>query len=424
MGIGFLFFKKVKLWGCFVMNKNRQKGLSFLDLIPAVSGLVGKIALASSFAFMWAQGLGIDNESFVFENVRVELLIGCLVTLIAALIFPKASPTGTLAPLIVLVPIMITFGVHPLVLGVSIGVIGIIAAKTGILLKLTRISGQISRNSLTLAFGVSGIILCIQKLHSFFQKEALALIALLVVLSAIYIILFKLKIAYYIIPISAVISIIIPVVFGLGLDFSFVKADFNLSPSYWWNEMWGIGYGFDIKTILVTVPFAFFVVFLWTIDTVSIQVLQESSYQEGDIKQEIEIKQSFIIVAIRNTAGAVFGGAQTGSLWRSFLIPLFMIKRPMRASAILMGLLGIIFSLTSLPVSILSYSPLVWSVLLFGIFIPFIVASLMNIFKADKRSTKLATVLLSLSGILINPMITWVTAVIYEKIFARQQSKN
>lgn len=397
------------------MNKNSHINIKLIDFIPAISGLIGKIALASSFAFVWAMELGIENKGFVFENVRIELLIGSLITLIAAIVFPKASPPGTLAPLIVLVPIMAQFGVHPLILGVSIGIMGIIAVKTGVLAKLISVSGIVSRNSLTLAFGVSGIILCIQKLHSFFVQRFSALIALMVILSIVYTVLFKLKKAYLIIPVAAVISIIIPAVFGLGIDISYAKTGFELSPSYWWNDMWGIGYGLDLKTIFVTLPFAFFVVFLWTIDTVSIQVLQENSYQDSDEKQEININQSFITASIRNIAGAFLGGAQTSSMWRSFLIPLFMVKRPIRNCAVLMGLLGIVFSVTSLPISVLSYSPLVWSVLLFGIFVPFVVVSVINIAKSDKKSYKFAIVLLAIPGMFINPMITWICSVIYEK---------
>lgn len=406
------------------MNNNKRIDIKIIDFIPAISGLIGKIALASSFAFIWAQGLGIHNKDFVFENVRIEILIGSIITLIAALVFPKAAPAGTLAPLIVLVPIMAEFGVHPLILGISVGIIGFIAVKTGILLKLTSISGIVSRNSLTLAFGVSGILLCIEKLYSFFQQKFIILIALLIILSIVYTILFKLKKTYYIIPIASVISVVIPIVFKLGFDVSFDKNKFNLNPSYWWNEMWGIGYGLNLQTILVTLPFAFFVIFLWTIDTVSIQVLQESSYEKGDEKQEIDINKSFLIASIRNITGAFFGGAQTSSLWRSFLIPLFMVKRPMRTCAILMGVCGIIFSLTSSPINVLSYPPLVWSVLLFGIFVPFTVASVINILKIDKRSTQLGIILLSLFGILLNPMITWITSLIYEKIiFPKQKEK-
>ena len=402
------------------MNEKKLINIKLIDFIPAISGLIGKIALASSLAFVWALELGITNKNFVFENVRIEILIGSLVTLIAAFVFPKASPPGTLAPLIVLVPIMAQFGVHPLILGVSIGIMGIIAVKTGVLAKLTTISGSVSRNSLTLAFGVSGIILAVEKLHSFFQQKSPSFITLVILLSIVYIILFKLKKTYLIIPIAAVISIIIPAVFRLDSDISYAGSELKLSPSYWWNELWGIGYGLDLKTILITLPFAFFVIFLWTIDTVSIQVLQENSYQDGEQKQEIDINQSFITVAIRNTIGVLFGGAQTSSLWRSFLIPLFMIKRPMRTCAIIMGLLGITFSLTSLPISILSYPPLVWSVLLFGIFVPFVVASVINILKSDKQSTKMAMVLLSLPGIFINPMITWICSLIYEKVIMRK----
>ncbi len=402
------------------MNDKKLIDIKLIDFIPAISGLIGKIALASSFAFVWAMELGIKNKNFTFENVRIEILAGSIVALIAAFVFPKAAPPGTLAPLIVLVPVMAKLGVHPLILGISIGIMGIIAVKTGVLARLTTISGPVSRNSLTLAFGVSGIILAVEKLWSFFRQKYSAFIVLVVILSVVYIILFRLRKAYLIIPAAAVFSIIIPAVFGLGYDISYAKSGLKLRPSYWWNDLWGTGYGLDLKTILTTLPFAFFVIFLWTIDTVSIQVLQENSYHNGEEKPEIDINQSFLSAAIRNMIGVLFGGAQTSSMWRSFLIPLFMIKRPMRTCAILMGLLGIVFSLTALPISILSYSPLVWSVSLFGIFVPFVVASAINILKSDKQSDKAAMILLSLPGIFINPMITWIVSVIYEKVILRK----
>ena len=98
-----------------MVNKIKNLEISYKDFIPALSGLIGKIALVSSFALVWAQELSITNPNFVLENVRIEILIGSIITLIAAIFYPNAAPAGTLAPLVVLLPVMSAFGVHPLI---------------------------------------------------------------------------------------------------------------------------------------------------------------------------------------------------------------------------------------------------------------------------------------------------------------------
>ena len=72
----------------------------------------------------------------------------------------------------------------------------------------------------------------------------------------------------------------------------------------WCDTMWGIGFGLNGLTIIKTIPFAFFVILLWTIDTLSIQTVRESNTTEENEEQHDFVK-SFYIVAIRNTIGVV-----------------------------------------------------------------------------------------------------------------------
>ncbi len=44
---------------------------------------------------------------------------------VPALLIPNIAPTGTLAPFIVLVPLIAAFGVHPLLLSSLVGIFGI-----------------------------------------------------------------------------------------------------------------------------------------------------------------------------------------------------------------------------------------------------------------------------------------------------------
>lgn len=403
-----------------MVNKIKNLEISYKDFIPALSGLIGKIALVSSFALVWAQELSITNPNFVLENVRIEILIGSIITLIAAIFYPNAAPAGTLAPLVVLLPVMSAFGVHPLILGIAIGVIGILVVRSGLFKKLIDLSGFTCKTSITLAFGIAGIWMSVQKLYTFFNQEEYIFWILIILLVIAYLILICLKRNWLVIPVVSVVAFLIPKLFGTGYEITPVSLNLNLNPFYWWNDMWGIGFGLNGLTILKTIPFAFFVIILWAIDTLSIQTIREGSYAKEEKKERLYIVQSFSIIAIRNIIGSFLGGAQTGSLWRSFLIPLYMVKRPMRKCAVLLGVLGIIASLTMIPIQIMSYTPMVWSVLLFGIFMPFAVIALTNTKNVKGARTKIFILIFSIVGITISPIITWIASVLYEKLEGRR----
>lgn len=397
--------KKTK---CFLKN-------FLLDLIPALGGLIGKVALVSSFALVWAKELDISTPYFVFENVRMEILIGSITTLIVALIFHNIAPAGTLAPLIVLIPTMANFGVHPLILSIMVGILGITSVKTKIFERLISISGDICKTSLALVFGVSGIILATEKLINYFGNRYIPLLLLLLTLATTYTLLFVYKNIWLIIPIAAGVSLAFSWLFGIEIDASSPIKAIQLNPIYWWEDMWGIGFGLNMMTILKTLPFALFVVLLWTVDTVSIQAVISTCFKENEKKEKINIKHSFMVVSIRNIIGGFFGGAQTSSLWRSFLIPLYMMKRPLRHASIMLGILGIIAGITALPIRILSFPPLVWSVLLFGIFIPFINTGIKILKDTNNFLKKFIIFLLAVFGIFFSPILTWFGGILFEK---------
>ena len=171
-----------------IINKKDSIKFNLLDFIPALSGLIGKIALVSSFAYMWAIQLDISYPGFVFENVRLEIIIGGAITLIMALISHNTSPPGTLAPLVVLIPSMVSFGVHPLILSIQIGIFGIIFVKTKLFHKILDLAGNISKTSLALVFGISGTIFSLEKIADFFGSKLLPLIILILVLAIAFIV--------------------------------------------------------------------------------------------------------------------------------------------------------------------------------------------------------------------------------------------
>ncbi len=403
-----------------MVNKIKNLDISYKDFIPALSGLIGKIALVSSFALVWAQELSITNPNFVLENIRIEILIGSIITLLVSLWKSDIAPAGTLAPLVVLIPVMSSFGVHPLILGITVGFFGILAVRSGLFKYLLNLSGFTCKTSITFAFGISGIWMSVEKMYIFFSQEKHTFWTMLIVLMIIYFILFYLKKIWLVIPIVSIVAFLIPNVVGMGYVITSVNLNLNLNPLYWWNDMWGIGFGLNGMTILKTIPFAFFVILLWAIDTLSIQAIRENSYEKEEIKEQFDVVQSFSVVVVRNIIGSFLGGAQTGSLWRSFLIPLYMVKRPMRNCAILLGVLGVIASLTIIPIQILSYTPLVWSVLLFGVFMPFTVIAVTNIYNEKIFIKKIFILIFGIIGVFISPILTWIASVLYEKLERRR----
>lgn len=398
------------------MIKSKINPISFhmIDFVPALSGLIGKTALVTSFAVVWATQYNIANPDFVFENVRLEMIIGSIITLLAAIWLADTAPSGTLAPLIVLVPSMAAIGVHPFLLGFLSGIIGMIGIKTKIFHKLIALSGLVSKTSLTLTIGISGVLLSLKNLRTFFLKEQLPLYIILASLTVIYMLLRIWKKIWLIVPSSAIISMLVSIMFGIKPSKLDSIALPSFDPTYWWNDMWGIGFGFDLITIVKTLPFAFFILILWAIDTVSITTMLDATYEANEKKEELNLNRSIIITAARNMIGSLFGGAQTSALWRSFLIPLFMVKRPLRPASILLGIFGIIAGFTAVPIKVLSFSPLIWSVLLFGIFIPFTIVGLENLKISGHWTRKLAIIIVSSFGVNYSLVLTWIGAILFE----------
>jgi len=398
--------------------KDKRTPISWkmIDFVPALSGLIGKTALVTSFALMWASHYRISDPDFVFENVRLEMIIGSIITLLVALFFHNIAPSGTLAPLIVLIPSMAAFGVHPFILSISVGVIGILGIKTKLFHKVIALSGLVSKTSLTLTIGLSGVLLSIKNLYTFFIDRHTPFHILLIILSLIYLILFRMNKAWLIVPIAAVLAVFISYSWDFTPDFTASYTYPSFDPFYWWNQMWGIGFGFDPITILKTIPFAFFVILLWAVDTISINTMLEANASPGEKREEIDLDRSILVASTRNIIGGIFGGAQTSALWRSFLIPLFMIKRPLKPASILLGILGILAGFTSLPVKLLSFSPLIWCVLLFGIFLPFVLVGLTNLCRNRSLSNWTVILASALLGVFISPIITWLSCIIYERI--------
>lgn len=386
------------------------------DIIPALAGAIGKISLVAAFAMAWATGLGISDPSFVTENVRLEIVVASVFALIFSVVLnPSAGPPGTLAPLIPLVPLMVLAGVHPLPFAILISVVGFIFARNGYFHEIVNINGVGTKAGILLLFGIMGITSSLHQLQTWTsnKNQGSMLLILLLIGALLYIFLIKIKAKWLIIPASALISLAVSSLYGL---FPTLETGFGLpiiDPAYWWNYKWGIGFGMTVQNFIIAIPFALLVLTMWPIDALAVKTLQEDNYPPTAKCAILDLNATFIVVTIRNLVGALLGGAQTAAVWRSFMIPMAVVKRPIGGSALFLGLLGITFAILGFPIDISIFPPLVWLVLIFGVFAPMIELGLGTIRGAASAHIALICIIL---GIGINPVIGWSFALMIENM--------
>lgn len=394
------------------------------DLIPALAGAIGKISLVAAFAMAWATGLGILDPQFITENVRLEIILGSIFTLIfCAVLNPSAGPPGTLAPLVPLVPLMVSAGVHPLPFAILISVAGLIFAWKGFFHKIVDINGSGTKTGVLLLFGIMGVTSSLQKLQTWTgRSEQQDLFFVLLLLGAIiYLILRRMNAKWLIIPAVVALTLIISALFGRLPSFSTAIGLPVINPAYWWQQQWGIGFGLSAKNFFVALPFALLVMTMWPIDALAVKTLQESNYPPAAKNAVLDMDATFIVVSIRNLIGAFLGGAQTAAVWRSFMIPLAVVKRPIGGSALLLGIFGIAFGLLGFPIDISVFPPLVWLVLIFGVFVPLLEIGLSSVFNVSAAPIALICIILGLG---INPVIGWSAALVAENFNVIRNRQN
>ncbi|MEF1340123.1 DUF3360 family protein, partial [Vibrio rotiferianus] len=91
------------------------------DLVPALAGTIGIIAMYSAVMMSWAEGLTAAwdhvnlGKDFAIEVARVEMLIPALLfcVLASGFINPKANLAGNHGPMIPLIGTIALAGAHP-----------------------------------------------------------------------------------------------------------------------------------------------------------------------------------------------------------------------------------------------------------------------------------------------------------------------
>lgn len=123
---------KPRRWGLNLPGRDFRFELE--DLVPALAGTIAIIAMYSSVAMSWADGLSAAWEhvelgkTFAIEVARVEMLIPALLFCILASGFfnPRANLAGNHGPMIPLIGTIALAGAHPLALAILIGVFGLL----------------------------------------------------------------------------------------------------------------------------------------------------------------------------------------------------------------------------------------------------------------------------------------------------------
>ena len=384
------------------------------DFIPAFAGVIGKISLVAAFAVAWAQGLGITDASFIAENVRLELVIGGVLTLLfSAFLNPYAAPPGTLAPFIPLVSAIALAGIHPLALSLMIGIISLLLASVKGFSHIIRVNGPGTTTGIILLFGLMGIISSLESLKQWtIQVEIPDLLSLLLFIGIIiYILLTRLKAKYLIIPVCALTALGLSALLGAYPELKTVMGAPIFSPSVWWNEKWGLGLGLKFSHFISAFPFALLAVIMCPIDALAIKKIQEANYPEEAKKAIFHMDDTYIVVALRNILGTLLGGAQIASIWRSFMIPLATVKRPIGGSALILGILSVVVAFLGFPIDVAVFPPLLWLVLIVGVYVPLLEVAFSSLKSAAMVQI---TIICLLIGLAVHPIIAWVTAMAVE----------
>jgi hypothetical protein len=394
------------------------------DIVPALSGAIGKVALVAAFAVAWAEGFGINDPSFVVENVRLEIVIASIFTIIFCAFFnPYAGPPGTLAPLIPVVPVMVASGVHPLPFSILVGLVGLVISAFKYFSQIIKINGPGTKGGIILLFGILGISSSLDNLKSWTYSNGAPelLLILLFACLILYILLSKFQLRWLIIPACALVALFVSGLYGLYPVLRTSMAFPIMNPNIWWNEKWGIGWGINLGNIIKALPFAMLAIVMWPLDALAVKTIQETNYPEEAKKAVFDMNSTYTLVSIRNIIGAILGGGQIAAVWRSFMIPLGVVKRPIGGSALILGIIGVVFGILGVPIDIAVFPPLLWLVLIFGVFIPLLEIGLNTV--KSIPTAQIASVCL-ITGIALNPVLGWVASIFVENFKIIEDPEN
>ncbi|HAJ99045.1 MAG TPA: hypothetical protein DCM62_03375 [Bacteroidales bacterium] len=404
----------------------RDFRFEFEDLVPAISGTIGKIVMVTAIVSAFAAGFGLTPE-FVVENVRFELLLVAILFVIPISGFfnPRANLPGTHGPLIPLIGLIVLAGGHPLALGLMIGLFGLILglAKGGS--RLVNLTGNSVRAGLLIILGMLGLIGQMNSFRTWANGIGMESVFLVVIAATIiiYALLARIGKRWLAIPLGTGLAIVIALIMGAPFSFETSPGIPNLNPMYWWGEDtgWKIGLP-NLEHFIAVIPFAALAIAMWPPDFLGHRVFQEMNYPKGSEKTLMHVDDTMISCSVRQAVGSVLGGGNITSSWGTFMIPSGIAKRPIPAGAILTGVLCIVAVLVGYPMDLAIWEPALRVALIVGVFLPLLEAG-MAMVKTTKDAEGAGICIIS--SVLVNPVFGWTLAMLLDNlgIFDKERAR-
>ncbi|RSD32137.1 DUF3360 family protein [Vibrio pectenicida] len=396
------------------------------DLVPALAGTLGIIAMYSAVMMSWAEGLTAAwdhvnlGKEFAIEVSRVEMLIPALLfcVLASGILNPKANLAGNHGPMIPLIGTIALAGAHPLALAILIGIFGLLLSFLKGGSKLVNLTSEGTAGGLLIFLGLTGTMSQINSIQDWavgLQSESISLgsmgyvgLIVLAVTIALYALLAKLNKRWLAIPVCAFTSLVIALTLGAGFDIQFVTETGlpNLNPVYWWGsteEGWMLGLP-NAEHFIASLPFAILAVAMWSPDFLGHRIFQELNYPKKTEKVLMDVDDTMTMCSVRQMVGTAIGGGNITSSWGTYMIPAAIAKRPIPAGSILLGLLVMLIAVLGFPMDVAVWPPVMRVALLVGVSLPLLEAGMQMV--KDSKDSQAAGICIFGSAI-VNPVLAW-----------------
>ncbi|MDN3698064.1 DUF3360 domain-containing protein [Vibrio clamense] len=396
------------------------------DLVPALAGTIGIIAMYSAVMMSWADGLTAAwdhvnlGKEFAIEVARVEMLIPALLfcVLASGFINPRANLAGNHGPMIPLIGTIALAGAHPLALAILLGVFGLLLSYFKGGSKLVNLTGEGVAGGLLVFLGFTGAMSQIGQIQNWATglesaevvKGSMGYVGLVVlaVNIVLYAFLARINKRWLAIPACAVTGLIVALIFGTGFDLQFETQMGlpNLNPVYWWgstSEGWMLGLP-NLEHFIASLPFAILAVAMWSPDFLGHRIFQELNYPRKTEKVLMDVDDTMTMCSIRQIVGTAVGGGNITSSWGTYMIPAAIAKRPIPGGAIILGLLVMTIAILGFPMDVAVWPPVMRIALLVGVFLPLLEAGMQMV--KDTKDSQSAGICIFASAV-VNPVLAW-----------------
>lgn len=398
------------------------------DLVPALAGTLGIIAMYSSVMMAWAEGLteAWDHvtlgREFAIEVSRVEMLIPAFLFVVLAAFFnPRANLAGNHGPMIPLIASIALAGAHPLALAILIGIFGLILSIIKGGSRLVSLTSKGVAGGLLVFLGFTGSMSQITTIQNWgsglasstVENGSMGYIALIIlgVNVVLYSYLARIGKRWLAIPACAITGLAVALIGGAGFDLQFTTEMGipNINPMYWWGsteEGWMLGLP-NSQHFIASLPFAILAVAMWSPDFLGHRIFQEMNYPKNSEKVLMDVDDTMATCSIRQMVGTAVGGGNVTSSWGTYMIPAAIAKRPIPGGAILLGLFVMSVAILGTPMDVAVWPPVRCIALLVGVFLPLIEAGIQMI---KKSSCAQAAGVCIFTAMVTNPVLAWALA--------------